>query len=213
MSETNLVLGSNGYHGDGFCEPDDDDGLHSIIRGTKLKFTNTAQWISAHGDVIEPSREFLAVEVRRVVQKWIDQKPVETHILAPDEKPHVDELNETAPKEEWRDRFGQEVGPWQFSNVVYLLDPATMAAFTFPTSTVGGFQAVRTLKDETNRARLLRGDNYFPMVTLGDVHMPTAFGGRQRPAFIVKTFVLIGAAKRDSDAAMHDRAEMHDRIP
>jgi hypothetical protein len=191
----NVALGNN-YH-DGFDDPD--DGGLSIIRGTKLKFTNAAKWLTGDGDEINPAREFLVVELVRVVQKWKDGKPVgpETRIMAPGEPfPDIDELNEAAPKEEWRDHYGKAVGPYEKSCVAYLLDPVTMACFTFPTTTVGGFKAFKTLKDETKRARLVQGANVFPIVTLGDANMPTQFepAGRRRPAFIVKRNVPIGPA-------------------
>jgi hypothetical protein len=192
MNEHANIALSKGYH-DGFDDPDD-GGLRSIIRGAKLKFTNAAKWITGDGDEINAAREFLVVELVRVVQKWIDGKPVETRILAPDETfPDIDELNAVAPKEEWRDHFGHAVGPWQKSIVAYLLDPATM-------STVGGFKAFNTLKDETRRARLVHGANVFPIVTLGDADMPTQFGHRRRPAFIVKRFVPIGPAAEPKPA-------------
>jgi hypothetical protein len=195
---TNIALG-NSYH-DGFDDPDDGN-FRSIIRGAKLKFTNAAKWITGDGGEINAAREFLVVELVRVVQKWIDGKPVETRILAPEENfPDIDELNTAAPKEEWRDHYGKAAGPWQKSYVGYLLDPATMACFTYPTSTVGGFQAFHTLKDETRRARLVHGANVFPIVTLGDVDMPTGFGPRRRPAFIVIRYVPIGPAAEPKPA-------------
>jgi hypothetical protein len=189
----------NNYR-DGFDDPDD-GGLRSIIRGAKLKFTNAAKWVTGDGDEINPAREFLVVELLRVVQKWIDGKPVETRIMAPGENfRDIDELNAAAPKEEWRDHYGKAVGPYEKSCVAYLLDPVTMACFTFPTTTVRGFKAFKALKDETKRARLVHGANVFPIVSLGDTNMPTDHGPRRRPAFVVKRFVPIGPAPEPKPA-------------
>jgi hypothetical protein len=54
---------------DGFDAPD--DGGKSIIKGTKLKFTNGAQWIDDDDEVITKDREFLVVEIKRIWQKWL----------------------------------------------------------------------------------------------------------------------------------------------
>lgn len=171
-----------------------DDGTQTIIKGTKIKFLNTAEW-EAGGEKISVERKFLAIEVLRVTQKWLDGRPTETRIIKPEEKfPDIDQLNAEAPQSEWRDMFGKKIGPWQRGYVLYLLDPISMAGFTFPTSTLGGERAVRELREAIFRARMLRGPNIFPLVTLGDVHMNTRFGGRQRPHFVIKEFVPIGAA-------------------
>ena len=180
---------------DGF---DDDDGVGmSIIRGEKLKFTNAGTWVDENGDPIAKDREFLVVELMKVSQKWIDGKPVETRILSSGEYfPDIEKLNAEAPRSEWREAFGKMVGPWQNSFVLYLLDPETMQGFTFPTSTAGGFRAVFELKDDVHRARMLQGDNVYPVVTLADTHMKTQYGPRQRPAFKIVRFVPIGGQAR-----------------
>jgi hypothetical protein len=197
MNERSIVLADD--HHDGFSDPNF-RGSRSIIKGTKIKFTNDFRWL-AGGDEINPAREFLVIEVLRVIQKWPPsglsnlRGPIETRILKPDERPNVEELNDATPRSEWRDKFGEFEGPWEFSYALYLLEPKTMGAFTYLTGmTVGGCQAVDELKDATVRARLLQGASYFPLVTLGKVHMPTDFGGRDRPMFIVKTFVALGPA-------------------
>jgi hypothetical protein len=182
---------------DGFDAVLDANGNRSIIRGIKLKFTNNAEWLDDAGDVVDPTRELLVMELMKLSQKWIDGMPAETRIIGPDEYfPDVDRLNEEAPREEWREAFGKMVGPWQNCIAVYLFDPKTMDAFTWPTSTFGGFRAVDELKGKVKRARMIQGDNIYPLVTLSDVHMNTQFGGRQRPAFKVVRFVPIGGPAR-----------------
>jgi hypothetical protein len=179
--------------GDGFDDLDN-DGSKSIIKGTKVKFTNSGEWLDDFDEVIAADREFIVIKVIKVSQKWIDGLPAETRILAPDEPfPDVDRLNGEAPRTEWREAFGRKVGPWQNSYVTYLLDPRAMGGFTFVTSTTGGFRAIHDLKEDTRRARMMRGPNMFPLVVLGAVFMKTQYGGRQRPCFKVKGFIALGA--------------------
>jgi hypothetical protein len=224
MNEQQIILAND--HHDGFSDPNYGSS-RSIIKGCKIKFTNDFRWL-AGADEIDPAREFLVIEILRVEQKWVDQRAVETRILKPDERPNVDELNDATPRTEWRDYFGKFVGPWQFSYVAYLLDPATMEAFTYPASTCGGYQAIDDLKEATQRARIVHGANFFPRVTLGRTHMPTGFGGRYRPALIVKDFVRIGPGPEGAPAIAagptpggknaepkrgDSDAEMKDKIP
>jgi hypothetical protein len=178
---------------DGF-DGTDDDGSRSIIRGSKAKFGNDGKWTDGAGDVIAPTREFIVVELVKVSQKWIDDKPADTRVIAPDEHfPDVERLNEEAPKTEWREKFGKLIGPWQNCIAVYLFDPATMEGYTWPTSTAGGFRCVSELKGAVHRARMMQhGDNVYPVVTLADTHMNTAYGGRQRPKFKVLRFITLG---------------------
>lgn len=175
---------------------DDGGGATRLIKGTKLKFTNNSEWEGNDDIVIEADHEFIVVELVRAVQKWIDQRPVETRVLPLLEKfPDIDELNEAAPKEEWTEKFGKKVGPWQKCWVVYLLDPETMRIYTWPTDTVGGHQAVRDLREATGMARRMYGDGIYPRVHLSDIHMNTQFGGRQRPDFKIIKFETLGAEK------------------
>ena len=147
--------------------------------------------------MIAPEREFIIVEIARVEQKWIDGMPVETRILAPDEYfRDIEKLNAEAPQSEWRDAFGKMVGPGQNSQVVYMIDPASMVGFSWPTSTAGGFRAIDEAKGSTRRARMMGAANVYPVVTLADTHMRTKFGGRQRPHFKVVRFVALGGADR-----------------
>lgn len=172
---------------------DDDDGAPRLIKGTKLKYTNEGTWEDNDDNVIEADHEFVAVELLRAVQKWIDQHPTVTRIMAPDEPfPDVNELNDAAPSEEWTEKFGKRVGPWQRCWAVYLLDPKTMRIYTWPTDTVGGHQAVRDLREQTGMARSMHGDSVYPRVRLGSTHMKTQYGGRQRPEFDILGFEKLG---------------------
>ncbi len=201
---------------DGFDAVLDANGNRSIIRGIKIKFTNNAEWIDDAGEVIPPDREFLVVELTKVVQKWIDALPAEQRILEPHEPfPDVERLNAEVPQSEWTEKFGKLVGPWQNSIALHLFDPKTLEGFTWPTSTAGGFRCIDELQGRVRRARRLQGDNVFPLVTLADIHMNTQFSGRQRPHFKVLRFVALGSAtEQQSLLAPADKVPpMNDEIP
>lgn len=176
----------------------DDGGTSSIIRGSKIKFSNAGEWLDEAGDVITPECELLVIEIAKYTQKWLDGRPAETRPVAPDECfPDVERLNEEAPKTEWREKFGVMRGPWQNTIAVYLFDAKSAKGFTFPTSTAGGFRAVSELKGRVRNARMVQGvGNIYPVVTLSAVHMNTAYGGRQRPQFKVQRFISLGGAVR-----------------
>jgi hypothetical protein len=186
---------------DGFT--DDVEGTETegqagrVIQGDKIAFTNEVIWVMRDGEQISPEREFIAVNVNRVVQKWEGQLPVETRILAANEKvPDIEALNAACPKSEWGvDLNGNPRGLYQFQYVVYLLDPVTLDRFSFPTGTVGGKIAVHDLRDKTVWMRKFRGATVCAVVTLSDTFMNTRFGGRQRPHFIVKRWVQFGGEK------------------
>src|SRR6516165_7002347 len=82
-------------------EGDDRPQGAGIIQGTLIKFTNEATWVTRDGE-LPADLELVAVDVKRVVQKWQDQQPVETIILEPHQKfPDIEKMNEETPKEEW----------------------------------------------------------------------------------------------------------------
>jgi hypothetical protein len=101
---SNISDGLNGRDGD-------DDGRARLIKGTKLKFVD--EWI-AGDDVIAADREFIVVEIIKASQKWDGARPIETLVFEATEKfPDIEKLNSEAPREEWREKFGKTVGPWE----------------------------------------------------------------------------------------------------
>jgi hypothetical protein len=201
---------------DGF-DGDSDEDRNSIIKGRKLKFTLDFKW-ECGDEVILPEREFLAIEVIKVVQKWVPESrgPVDTQVLGADEKfPDIEALNNKAPRNEWSDKFGKKKGPWQTAMVVYLLDEQTMGLLTYVADTVGGLRAVRELRESTRLARKVRGSAVFPVVTLGDEFMPTQYGGRQRPSLKIKRYVPIGeqAQPRQIEHVEQKADELNDPLP
>jgi hypothetical protein len=166
-----------------------------IIQGTRIKFTNEACWVDDADEELPASLELVVVDIRRVVQKWKDQQPIETIVLGPGEKyPDVKKLNEESPKDEWVEGpDGKPRGPWQAQHIAYLLDPNTMGRYTWPTGTIGGAICVRDLVDRVQWMRKFRGAHVYPVVRLADTFMNTRFGGRQRPLLEVKRWVALGS--------------------
>ena len=173
-----------------------------IIQGSLVKFSNEAMWVTRDGDELSADLELVAVDVGRVVQKWQDDRPVETIVLPPHQKfPDVEEMNEKVPKDEWVEGpDGKLRGPWQAQHILYLLDLKTMDKYTFPTGTTGGRIAVRDLRDKTMWMRRLRGPNVHAVVLLSDTFMNTKWGGRQRPHFKIVRWISLGSESGQVEA-------------
>lgn len=169
-----------------------------VIRGALVKFSIDFHWVlQRDGVALPPDLELIVIDVARIVQRWINSKPVETIILEPGQPfPNMAKLNAEAPEAEWTEKFGKMTGPWQKQMVTYLLDPKTMDRYTFATNSVGGGIATREIVDRTNWMRKLRGSHVYPVVVLSDKFMPTNFGGRQRPHFEIKRWVALGSDQK-----------------
>src|SRR6516162_4297417 len=176
-------------------EGDDRPEGAGIIQGSLVKFSNEATWVTRDGDELPADLELVAVDVGRVVQKWQDDRPVETIVLQPHQKfPDIEEMNEKVPKKEWVEGpEGNMRGPWQAQHILYLLDLKTMDKYTFPTGTTGGRIAVHDLRDKTMWMRRLRRPNVYAVVLLSDTFMNTKWGGRQRPHFKIMRWVSLGS--------------------
>src|SRR5262245_25683843 len=96
-------------------EEQPEDNSSRMIQGTLLKFTNEAAWVNRDGDEIEPELRLVVIDARRVVQKWINQKPAETIEVPPGQPfPDVAAMNARCPQTEWGEDFnGKPQGPWQ----------------------------------------------------------------------------------------------------
>jgi hypothetical protein len=191
-TETNPPL-SDGFDGyEDAIEGSDQQERPSIIQGTLVRFTNDFCWMTSDDDELSPELELLMINVLRVVQKWVDDKPVETIVLEPGQRfPDIEKMNEAAPRSEWTEKFGKLTGPWQRQHVCYLLDPALMAKYTYPTGSTGGAIAISELVDRVKWMRKLRGAHVYPVVTLATKPMRTAYGGRERPYFVIKRWVAL----------------------
>jgi hypothetical protein len=194
--------------GDGFdgysdrVEGDEGAQHQGLIRGSLLKFSNTAEWERRDGETIESNVKLIVTDVIRAVVRWGTGKgpPEETTVIPAGQPfPDVAAMNEAIPKDQWRQGPAGPQGPFQVQQAVVLIEPRSMETFTFPTSTVGGFIAVRELVDKVKTMRKYRGP-VSPIVTLGDVPMRTRFGERRRPHFTIVDWVRMGGGEPEQPA-------------
>jgi hypothetical protein len=199
---------------DGFDGPlggddDDDVGYTRIIKGTQAKFDDkkTPMWQTKNKEPM-PEGTYTGYAMIKVVQAWKPGlKAPETQILGIDDKfPNIEELNKKAPKSEWRDKFGKRVGPYEKAYVLYFMHDRTKRLFTFIAATDGACIAIRDLRGSVRMARKVEGVNVLPVFSLGDVHFPTGYGGRQRPAFMIEDHRVVG----NRDQKLEDRREERD---
>jgi hypothetical protein len=166
-------------------EPDQDDGFSGslasgrLIKGTLARWTDSTHWVDRDGLAL-PS-PLLVVAINEVLQMWKGGKAT----VIPDKPlPVPDELNAAIPVREW------EIGPdekprppWQHVIVVYFVDLATGAFYTYAAPTVGAHIAYDALKESVITMRALRGTKCMPLVNLSERPMKTKFGMKVRPHF------------------------------
>jgi hypothetical protein len=165
-----------------------------VIQGQKWRFSGDGKWMNDSTDEeVSPECEVTVVDIARVVQKWIDNKPVETIFIPPGELiPDVDKLNEACPRSEWSEDFnGNPRGPYQFQYILYGVDK-DMGKVSYPTGTTGGAICISELRDKVVNMRKFRGAHVYPVVRPSHVWMNTKFGGRNRPAFEIVRWVVFG---------------------
>jgi hypothetical protein len=75
-----------------------------LFRGTRLKFSKTAEWQTTDDEeIIESEARLILLDVTRIVTKWLpnQKKPAETVVLGPREKiPDIEGWNNAAPRNE-----------------------------------------------------------------------------------------------------------------
>ena len=187
--------------GDGF---DDVDQTDRLIQGTIIRCVDVV-WSAKDETELPPDKGYVALKTALALQRWEDGLPAETIIKRPGEPlPDVEELNKKIPQKKWGKGIdGKPRPPWQKQYVVYLLDPATAAVFTFINSTKGAEIAVERLKDRVKLMRALRGDRVVPVVKLDAMPMPTDFGPKQRPEFTILDWRELGGSPSAAPAIEH----------
>jgi hypothetical protein len=211
MNELTKYNGGDGFGGFTSETEGDDFQQHSgFIRGAKLKFTNTCVWQPP--EYAHPKR-LIAYRLLKVVQYWgPDRRPVaEKTVIVPFDKrfPDVDAWNDNLDRSEWVDgpvAGGPKVGPYQRQLFLYLVDPETYGELTYATNdTVGGNIAISELNDKISWARGSMGPNVCPVISCGDIFMPTRWGGRQRPHFLIHEYRDIRRQATMEVAALEDK--------
>jgi len=194
-----------------------DDGFDAavsdrVIQGELLKCKD-GRW-ACGTESVGGEEMFLVVGTAECVQRWADEKPIETIATRP--LPDVDTLNASVPATEWEQGLNGPRPPWQHQRAVYFVKPTSGATYTYITGTIGGRMAIQALASSVANMRKLRGENVLPVVCLGSKTMKTKFGQRIRPEFVVKDWrrqptspPAIEAPVKAPTAA----EELNDRIP
>jgi hypothetical protein len=191
---------------------DTDDVFDSdrLIQGAVIKCVD-GHWSSRDGVSFPVDTKMLAMGTAIAVQCWKDQKPIDTILKQPGEPlPDVDELNAKIAHSDWELGLdGKPRPPWIKQFIVYLLDPADAALFTFINGTVGAEIAVDRLKSKVAWMRQLRGSNVVPLIKLDSKPMKTRFGQKKRPEFTVLEWRQLGGGglKDVSPARVEHRSQ------
>jgi len=163
-----------------------------VIRGVLLKFIDGG-WADADGAKVPASTKLLAWAMTQALQLWRNKLPVETILKQPGVPlPDVDELNRSIPQAQWEIGLNGPRPPWAKQHIVYLLNAKDGSEFTFVSHTVGAAIAVERLQDKVKNMRMLRGDRVLPLVELANKTMPTKFGSKLRPEFVVVEWRNLG---------------------
>jgi hypothetical protein len=212
MNTTAIVDGLSHY-----SEPG--GGAMNSQLGTRMKFLKIAKWVDTEGDEI--TARLIATDVIRRIQEWPADggAPVSTRTITPGEEwPDIAALNDNC-RDRWYEKFGKLTGPFCGEHVVTFLDPNSLESYWWPSpvSTIGACIAVRNLVQATQRMRQFRGERVFPLCRLTHVHMPTSYGGLERPHLEVENFVTVeqGAGKITMKVveAISVKEEVNDAVP
>ncbi|HZZ21489.1 MAG TPA: hypothetical protein VFE60_02440 [Roseiarcus sp.] len=164
------------YNNDGFNGAFSHDKL---VRGMLLTWNDAQHWRDRDG--LEPPERLLVTGVGTALQRWLGGKP---QVIVDKPLPDPDDLNAAIPASEWeRGVDGQPRKPWAHVVIVYGVDIAVGAPYTFISATTGAHIAFDRLMDAVQGMRMLRGDNVLPVVELGERPMKTKFGDKSRPSF------------------------------
>jgi hypothetical protein len=154
-----------------------------LIQGTILRCVD-GHWSDRDGVSFSTGTQMLVLGTTQAVQHWQDGVPVETILERP--LPDVQLLNESVPEGQWEAGLdGDPRPPYVLQHVAYLLDPRDASLYTYLNSTKGAEIAVERLTQKVKSMRLLRGQKVSPVVKLDSKPMPTKFGQKMRPEFVI----------------------------
>src|SRR6476646_7005198 len=76
-------------------EGDDEQQSGRVSQGGRISYTNDYKWQTSNDEEIAKDREFVVVDMHRVLQKFVDGAPAGTIWVGPNQKwPDVEQLNE-----------------------------------------------------------------------------------------------------------------------
>jgi hypothetical protein len=175
---------------------DDDDGFSGsivstrLIKGAILRWTETNGWMDRDG--LPPPEILLVLACTEALQRWKDKKVIEEITAKP--LPDVANLNGAVPMKEWELGFNNTPkAPWVHQYVIYLIDPASAALFTYLNNTVGCRICFEHLRERVITMRTLRGARVMPMVKPTHRPMKTSFGMKHRPELEIIGWRTLGS--------------------
>src|SRR6516164_9369349 len=160
------------------------DSAASPMKGSSIKFDAGAYFIGREKTLIQPDRQFVAIDVREGWQFLKKDCPAEYSMRAVG-GPKPPRPNSFADPSEWPGGLdGDPADPWKYAKFLYLLDPLSVEVFTFTSSTTGGRIGI---SDLTAQIQLMRNTRpgAVPIVELQSRLMKTKFGMKPRPFFQV----------------------------
>jgi hypothetical protein len=165
---------------------DGDDGFSDPPNTLKSRGSNYLRWDDDHGwrdrDGVPPKGALIVVRIGECIMRWAEkQQTLITHKPLPD----IDELNKAVPTKEWSVGFsGQPEPPYKAAVFVLAVDPENGATYRYVHHTVGARIAFDDLREATAVMRHLRGEQVYPVVTLGERPMKKRGGvWGKRPHF------------------------------
>jgi len=189
---------------------EDDDGFNGglsnnrLIRGMLLRWNETHGWLDRDG--LRPPDILLGFAINDALQQW-KNKVADTITTKP--LPDPKELNDKIPQSEWELGLnGLPKPPWEHVVVVYLVDPATGAFYTYLNSTAGAHIAVEQLREMVIAMRALRGARVVPVLKLGWRPMKTKVGMKRRPHFEPIDWKLVGGGGGGDEVAAQPRPRL-----
>jgi hypothetical protein len=127
-------------------------------------------------------------------QKWEDSKPIEQRmgLVAEAYQPERRAaLGDTDPAAWETDDSGKPKDPWQFTNMVAMIDPELSQIYTFVTSSKGGISAIGELAKSYGKLVRQR-PNELPLIELGVgsyLHSDRKLGRIKYPTFKIVSWV------------------------
>jgi hypothetical protein len=189
--------GLSGGYLDDSGQGDDDRVSSRVIQGGKIKFDDPNWYLD--GQVIT-GRSLTIIAMRKIVNKWTaDGTPLETQILLPsDPFPDFKALNKACPENEWFEKFGEWVGPYQGQRAFYFID-ADYNRYTWasPVDTIGSTICFRETMDQIELVRRHRGADAYPVSELGHTDFKTKVGLKQRPYLLKIQWVRLNPSRID----------------
>jgi hypothetical protein len=166
-------------------DDDDDEFSGQIVKGVRVKF-NDKIWSAADGTPLGENDQFLVVGTGHAYQRWVDGRP---EVITERPLPDLEELNDKVPREQWPiGKFSQQPEPpWKRVWYIYLVRVRDGLVATHINSTAGVRVAYSRLKERIKTMGALQGP-VLPIVKLAWAMMPSSFGPRPRPDFIVESW-------------------------